>query len=400
MSWREATRLPGKFRDATFFVEGAEFEGGRRGVVHEYPQRDVPYIEDMGRRSRSFPVEAFVIGDDYLRARDALIAALETPGAGELVHPYYGTRRVICITPFRIRESSADGGIARFGITFDETEVAPQFPTSVPAAGDALDASADEAYDAITAEYRVRYIVDNQPALALESLAAVVQSATDAMGDAFAPLMTVEQDLATLRRDLSDLTLDLDALVRAPADVVAGLSGVLASITSLTMAPRQAITALLAAYGFIPPERPPATTATRIREQANYDALLRLIRLLTVLQAARLAPEATYDTYEDAIAVRDALGEALDDQMDGAGDDSFTALEQLRADLVRAVPGDESDLPHLMRHTPAYQVPSLVLCHRLYGDLAHEADLLARNKIARPGFIAGGAELEVLSDVS
>ena len=396
MTWREATRLPGKFRDATFFIEGAELEGGRRGVVHEYPQRDVPYVEDLGRKSRIFPVEAFVLGDDYLRARDALIAALETPGAGELTHPYYGTRRVIC-TGFRIRESSEDGGIARFGMTFGETEVAPRFPTSVPAAGDALDASADEAYAAITAEYRIRYVVDNQPALALESLAAVVQSATDAMGEAFAPLMTVEQDLATLRRDLYELTLDLDALVRAPDDVVAGLSGVLESITSLTMAPRQAITALLAAYGFTPPDRPPATTATRIREQANYDALLQFIRLLAVLQASRLATEATYDTYEDAIAVRDALGEALDDQMDGAGDDVFTALEQLRADLVRAVPGEESDLPHLMRYTPAYQVPSLVLCHRLYGDLARESDLLARNKIARPGFVAGGTELEVLS---
>jgi prophage DNA circulation protein len=389
---------PAKFRDATFYVEASELEGGRRGVRHEYPQRDVPYVEDLGRKSRTFPIEAFVLGEDYLTKRDVLIAALETPGAGELVHPYYGNRRVIC-TEFRIRESAADGGIARFGITFEETEVAPQFPTSVPAAADAVDGSADAAYDAIVAEYLERYLVDDEPALSLVSLAAVVDSAADAMGDAFAPLMTVEQDLARLRRDLADLTVDLDALVRTPADVVSGLSTVLDSITSLAAAPRQAIDALLAVFGFTPSvERPPATTATRVREQANYDALLRLTRLLTVLQAARLAPEAIYDTYEDAVAVRDAIGEALDDQVEDAGDDTFSALDQLRADLVRAIPGDTSDLPHLMRYTPVYQVPSLVLCHRLYGDLTREADLLARNRIVRPGFIFGGVELEVLSD--
>jgi prophage DNA circulation protein len=398
MSWRDSLKVTAKFRNVSFLIEAAELEGGRRGVKHEYPLRDVPFVEDLGRRARVFPIEAFVVGDDYITARDALIAALETPGAGELVHPHYGVRRVICTT-FRIRESSDAGGMARFGITFEETESAPQFPTSMPAAPQALTASADAASVAIESDFEAAYLVDGQPALALESLQSVVQSAADAMDDAFTPLMAAEQDLASLKRGISDLTANLDALVRAPLDVVSSVSGILESLTSLAVTPRQAITALLAAYGFTSSaDRPPATTAARVREQENYDALLRLIRLLTVLQAARLAPDATYDTYDDAIAVRDALCEALDDQAEGSGDEAFTALGQLRADLVRAVPGEEGDLPHLMRHTPGYQLPSLVLTHRLYGDLSREADLLARNKIARPGFISGGIELEVLAD--
>jgi prophage DNA circulation protein len=397
MSWRDSLKTA-KFRGVPFGVEAAELEGGRRGAKHEYPQRDVPFVEDLGRKARIFPIEAFVVGDDYLTARDALIAALETPGAGELIHPHYGVRRVIGTT-FRIRESSDAGGMARFGITFEETESAPQIPTSTPAAPEALTASADVAGGAIGADFEVAYLVDGQPALALESLQAVVQSAADAMDDAFTPLMAAEQGLASLKRGIGDLTADLDALVRAPLEVISTTSGILDSLTSLAVTPRRAITALLAVYGFTPSaDRPPATTATRVREQENYDALLRLIRLLSVLQAARLAPDATYDTYDDATAVRDSLCEALDEQAEGSGDEAFTALEQLRADLVRAVPGEEGDLPHLMRYTPGYQLPSLVLTHRLYGELSRETDLLARNRIARPGFVSGNAELEVLAD--
>lgn len=397
MSWRESIK-PAKFRDVEFFVDAAELEGGRRGAKHEYPLRDVPFVEDLGRKARIFPVEAFVIGEDYFTARDALIAALETPGAGELIHPYYGTRRVVC-TGFRVRESKEEGGLARFGITFEETESAPQFPSSSTSTADKLSASSDDATDAIAADFEALYNVDGQPALALESLAAVVDSAAEAMDDAFAPLLTAEQDLASLQRGIEELTADLDALVRAPADVVASLSGILGSLTALAAAPRQAITALLAVYDFTPSaDRPPATTATRVREQTNYDALLRLVRLLSVVQAARLCPDAAFDTYEDAIWVRNALSDALDDQAEGVGDDAFALLEQLRADLVRAVPGEDSDLPHLMAYVPGSQVPSLVLTHRLYGELSREADILARNGVLRPGFISGSAELEVLAN--
>jgi prophage DNA circulation protein len=38
-----------------------------------------------------------------------------------------------------------------------------------------------------------------------------------------------------------------------------------------------------------------------------------------------------------------------------------------------------------------------VLAHRLYGDLAAETDLVARNRIPNPAFVPGGHPLEVLS---
>ena len=40
------------FRGVPFEVTSASLTAGRRTVVHEYPQRDKPYVEDLGRASR------------------------------------------------------------------------------------------------------------------------------------------------------------------------------------------------------------------------------------------------------------------------------------------------------------------------------------------------------------
>ena len=44
-----------------------------------------------------------------------------------------------------------------------------------------------------------------------------------------------------------------------------------------------------------------------------------------------------------------------------------------------------------------HSVPQL-LAQRLYGSIDLEDDLVTRNGVARPGFVPGGAELEVLSE--
>ncbi len=72
MGWRENLRK-GSFRGIPFFVDSSSAGFGRRNVLHEYPLRDTPYAEDLGRAQKEFTVEATVIGDDYLRKRDALI---------------------------------------------------------------------------------------------------------------------------------------------------------------------------------------------------------------------------------------------------------------------------------------------------------------------------------------
>lgn len=117
-TWRDKLRSA-SFKGAAFEVETHDSESGRRAEVHEYPNRDIPYAEDLGKRAETYTVEAFVIGDDYMDKRDALKEACTSYGAGTLTHPSLGDLTVIC-TSCRISESTEYGRMARFTLTFQE----------------------------------------------------------------------------------------------------------------------------------------------------------------------------------------------------------------------------------------------------------------------------------------
>jgi prophage DNA circulation protein len=83
----QATLARCSFRGVPFILEENGGEIGRRGAFHEYPRRDVPYAEDLGRRGRRYTFRAYILGDDALFQADVLISALEQPGPGILILP-------------------------------------------------------------------------------------------------------------------------------------------------------------------------------------------------------------------------------------------------------------------------------------------------------------------------
>ena len=85
--------LPASFNGARSPLREHRRESGRRIVEHQFPKKDLPYAEDMGRSAREFTVRGYCIvfpfdtGDglrtiDYTVVRDLLIAALEAEGPG------------------------------------------------------------------------------------------------------------------------------------------------------------------------------------------------------------------------------------------------------------------------------------------------------------------------------
>ena len=92
---------------------------GRRSIVHEFPHRDLPYTEDMGRKVRVFPVTGYVVGPFYKDDRDNLIYALEAEGPGQLVLPTLG-EWTVRVRDYSVREEKRAGGLAAFDMSFVE----------------------------------------------------------------------------------------------------------------------------------------------------------------------------------------------------------------------------------------------------------------------------------------
>ena len=103
--------LPASFRGVPFAVTASETSGGRRIALHQYPGRDKPWAEDMGRSARRFRFQGFVLDGDVkfgglpvVLQRATLVRAIEKKGAGTLTHPTLGVLKV-CVERASISEA-------------------------------------------------------------------------------------------------------------------------------------------------------------------------------------------------------------------------------------------------------------------------------------------------------
>ena len=156
-----------KFRDAIFFVETDARQGGRRVALHEYPKRNIPYAEDMGKKANSFVVQGYLIGHwpyagntanatadqaavSYLELKDKLIDALEQDGPGtlRLPLPFRAADVEVMVQNYAISESRERGGMCQVEMTFVEYG-SPTY-RSVTATPAQISASASNVENAVT----------------------------------------------------------------------------------------------------------------------------------------------------------------------------------------------------------------------------------------------------------
>jgi len=145
------------FRGAPFFCEVTSRDNGRRIITHEFPKKDIPYSEDMGRRAKMFSIRAFCItypltldgakgqlyNIDYRIPRDNLLIALEAVGPGMLVFPTLKPAELVVVTRYRLTEEDRMGGYCSFDIEFAEYGIPPQFLVPSQNASTVLNSAAD-----------------------------------------------------------------------------------------------------------------------------------------------------------------------------------------------------------------------------------------------------------------
>nr|DAH10911.1 MAG TPA: DNA circularization protein [Caudoviricetes sp.] len=108
-----------RFRDAVFYFSGsATTSGGRKLITREFPGTNRRYVEDMGLLNKTLDIEAIVTTE---REKNKLIAALETPGIGQLSHPTFGLLDVTA-KPYTVVDSINTVGYCQFNLSFDVSQ--------------------------------------------------------------------------------------------------------------------------------------------------------------------------------------------------------------------------------------------------------------------------------------
>jgi prophage DNA circulation protein len=443
--WRDSLR-PGSFRGVPFETVAGERELGRRVAVHEYVNRDDVESDDLGRKPRTFSIEAYVIGADYMSGRDALDAALDQVGTGILIHPWHG-QKTVRLVKATSSESTREGGMARYQLEFIEEGVV-KTPSQTVDSQAAVTTSADSLRTAATADFVSRFSVANRPDFVRDAAAGILGKFSDSLDKVTSGLKGfgspldsfVNQGLA-LRHDVFDLLTrpaDLSAaiaglfrgitqIVNTPADVAGTLSGLFggsssgsgsdggtggvatatASAVVFTSTPQDAVSVLSVMMDFgsdLPAVDP--ITPSRQAQSDNQEALVGLIQCLAAAEAVTAIAGITFTSYDDAVAARDDIADRLDvialGMADAFQDVPARAVEDARTAIIRDVTARGGSLAHLYTYTPLVTLPALVLAHSLYDDTGdiegRAAEIVARNKIAHPGFVRGGSQLEVLTD--
>lgn len=137
--WRDQL-LPATFGNAMFHVASGSKENGRRIVMHQFPKKDLPYAEDMGRRNVEFTVRGYCISypfdtdvplynRDYRIARDILQERLSTGGDAILQLPSLEPMSVVCPS-WKLTEEERFGGYCVFDMNFVEFGKPPFKPVT------------------------------------------------------------------------------------------------------------------------------------------------------------------------------------------------------------------------------------------------------------------------------
>lgn len=153
--WKRGLRRA-SFRGVRFEVRDRELESGRRLAIHEYPKRNTPFPEDMGKATREFGVDAYVIGDDYMSRRDSLLKACEREGAGSYVDHWGVSQRVKC-RRIRLMETSEAGRMCRFSIDFVEAGEGGAAPFGIAATAVQLAGASSALISAAVSSFSSRF---------------------------------------------------------------------------------------------------------------------------------------------------------------------------------------------------------------------------------------------------
>lgn len=397
MGWREDLR-PASFRGVEFKVESHDFETGRRGPDHEFAQRNQPFAEDTGRKARQYSVTAYILGSDYFADRDALIAACEKEGSGELIHPYYGRLDVVCRS-CKVRESSRDGGFVAFTMSFSEAGV-QLFPDSKADTSFNVNQSVLGVITGSKDSFAEKFNILKQPAF-------VVKSATDKIKSFSAKLSSLSKGYSQTAADITDfafsirkLNASVGDLVRKPQELAEQMSSAIGFLRTAAGKTEESLAALKNMLNF-GDDDPPITrsTPTRVQQDVNQRALNNMIKEIALANAIQAASESTFVSIDDAKTERVTLIDAIDSQMNVASDEVYQAQQTMLKTLIQAVPNPDQNLAAVTSITPVETTNSLSLAYDLYESLDLEQDVIDRNSIAHPGFIPGGDALEILRSV-
>lgn len=399
------------FRGAEFEVTDRSWSSGRRLQTHEYPNKDTPYTEDLGKKSISYPITAFVIGNDYRDKLKALQDACLTEGPGVLVHPDYGTIEVCCES-ISVRESHTSRLMATVELTFVEAgeqaipETSVDFAGNVTSSADDLLASAKQSF---AAAFALSEGVEGLTAL-MGNISDVASSALENIGTGVGFAEGLVSDVQGAMNKIVGVTsfaLDLKSsakqLLNTPSALANQLDTVFSAITSLAgTSPKAFQTVRNLASQSNASENASVGNADARAEKKAMQQIEQLTKQIVVAKEAEVITTIDFENADEAETVLDTFledAEAVElfEPVEPSSEviQSLRGLREIVVEYIREI---VLELPRTRTIQLDEQTPSLVVAYDLYEDVSRAEEIVKKNQIPFPAFVPAGKDLKVLSE--
>jgi len=419
--------LQGSFRGIPFVVIGTGGQQGRKFAMHVYPFSDNVWAEDTGRAPRRYRIRAMLVGTLATTQLDLLRSAAEARGPGLLLHPTLGAVNA-ALMPFEWRERDGVTGVVDLDLEF--VEIRSYLSSTILTAATAVIAVASLALSQATSG---DYSTSATTALAVGSSvnAAAVSVASGWAAQANAGIrspIALAAAIAELPGDngryasgnsgdvdqqaiVTSVLTDLGAAQATVADDVAaiatatGAAAIAAAVLAVTEAVRTSVVDPGAQIALLTPmvacSAPASTTTAPIGAAiaTAQTATAALCRRAALISLAQSCADYTATSSTDAQALQAAMAALFDAEIlasADAGDSStYTALTQLRAQVLQDLAERAANLPSLVTVSRNTALPALVLAEQLYADGSRASDLIAIANPVHPAFMP--VEFEALS---
>jgi len=415
-TWRDKL-LPASFRGISFLIPQTSVPVGMKGQLHEFPQRDTPFFEQLGKQSQVHKMTGWVIGDDCFERRDKLIEALSTPEAGELVHPWLG-RMQVKAGECEMSHDLMGGGMISFDLTFY-----PDVPLKTPAAKVNTQAQVVNSSESLLTSSLNRYessmATVNQARLGLLQMRNSMSNVFSVIQQQFTPFTSVFTDLTGFAQSMINSPGSLSSLFSSyfssfsgfnffssssggrsssGSGSDAGYRGAVAQATQQTEA-ASSINTVSSIGGT------DAVTASQATANLVQDSTLVQIGLIVSEMPVASQPESIQSppavdqqalqpivrpdvpVADDVIELRDNLNEVIHEASLKADPEHYLVLNHFRQTVVKHLTAVAQSGVRLVDITPPETLSALVLAYRRFGDASRAPELVQRNRIHHPGFV-------------
>lgn len=389
---------PASFRNIHFKIKRATTRIGRRVITHEFPFKDIPYTEDLGRGAREYTLEAHVIGEGHEDTRDQLIQAIEgNKEPGILMHPIFGA---VLVSPGPIEHvfDNEEGNIEYFNLTFLEAGE-NKYPSQIVDTGGQVETAGLFLLDVLKAGFDETFTMKRLPGFVTSSAQETNTNLVTQLQKSSEVAPAIPEIKAAFNAAVSNLS--VGSLLAVPWEYSTSVQSAIDQIQRLFSNPADGFLAYqkLSLFGddFLPI---PETSPNRRIEKRNRDQQVALVKRQALIGMAVTASQMTFPSYDDAVAIRDLLARKLDAELDIVGktddDESFGALADLKAAMILDITKRAANLARIKNIFPAEPMPALVMAYEIYGSIDQAEEIRIRNKVRNPNFMPAGRAVQVL----